>query len=149
MSSVFANRIVGCIALVLGMVVTIAGASMPFSFAGSIGPALIPVMVGIGWLLCGAYLVVRSAAVPEALDPLPSRDAALRIAMLIGIGAIHALILQHLSFMAAVGFLAFFGLWVVSDYGWLKRLIISVVLALGLGGLCIYVLEMPLPGPYL
>lgn len=148
MNSVLANRIAGGISLVLGAMVTAAGAQMPFTFAGSVGPALIPAVVGVGWVLCGGYLLLRPAAVAESLDALPDRSAATRIAVLLAIGAGHVLIMQYISFMAAVAFLAFFGLWVISDYGWLKRLVISAVLALVLGGLCVFVLDMPLPGPY-
>jgi putative tricarboxylic transport membrane protein len=140
-----ANRWTGVVAIVLGGVVTVEAARLPLTFAGSVGPALVPYIVGLGWITCGLYLLLRPDAAREVLEDWPNRQAAMRIVQIVAIGAAYVVLMTYVGYLVSTWFLLFMSLWVMSDYGWLKRLLIALPTGLAMHLLFVEALQIPLP----
>lgn len=140
-----ANRLLGAVATVAGIVVLIAALRLPFWFAGSLGPALVPTLVGGAWILCGLYLIARPVVAGDTVGPFPARDAALRAGALVGVFLLHAWLIDLIGFYGAAIILCILALRIMSTYRWWWVVLGGAALGGAIAAVAIDLLAIPFP----
>jgi hypothetical protein len=140
-----ANRIVGAATTIAGVVVLVSAVRLPFWFAGSLGPALIPTLVGSAWILCGVYLAVRPVVAGDSIGPFPNRRAAARAGALVTVFLVHAWLIDVIGFYGAAIVLCILSLRVMSNYAWWRVVLGGAAMGGAIAFIAVDLLAIPLP----
>jgi hypothetical protein len=136
----------GTVALI-GILCIVGGLMLPFHYAGSIGPAWLPLLIGVLLLVCAVAHAIVAARAKEDVE-WTDRAGWLTIAAIFGSFVVF-LVVAQLTFFA-VGAAVFIALFLTSirTYSIVKRLIVAVLSAAAIHLLFVTLLELPLPGAW-
>lgn len=129
----------------IGVLCVVGGLMLPFRYAGSIGPAWLPLVMGILLVVCAiSYWIIAVRAEEEIT--WTDRSGWLTIAGIFGSFVVF-LIVANLTFFA-LGAFVFIVMFLTSihTYSMIKRLIIAVLAAGSIHVVFVMLLQLPLPG---
>lgn len=141
-----ANRGVGVAFLTVAAILAIEGARLPQSFAGSLGPGFLPLVVGVCCAIGGLALIIwpgREGS--ETLPELPDREGATRVLLVILAFGLHVLLMGFVGYAAAAALFGFATWTVLGRFNWWMRALSAVIMAGGLYVLFALLLDVPLP----
>jgi hypothetical protein len=139
------DRIGGIIAMAMGAVALSESWRLyPLRMGILVGDHIMPGAVGCFLVLLGLGLVIRADAMAPRLR-FPHGRAALRLCSSFGILFGYWYLMDGIGYVAStfVVAIALFG--IMSEYGWMKSLLYSVVVTGSFGYLFIHLLNIPLP----
>ena len=143
----------GLLAGLFGLAVILEAASFPEMAGMAYGPEFFPILIGIGFCLCGLVLVLgdlRARLTAQAkplitLDPeLARRKALLRAAAVLGTVIAFILLVKPMGFILTLTLLLFLLLRCLAA-GWLASLLIALALPFFLHFCFTGFLRVPLP----
>lgn len=144
-SSIRSITIAAGVITLVGILCIVDGLALPFSYAGSVGPAWLPLGVGVLLIVCAIAYWIGEVRAREAIT-WTDRRGWLTIAAVFGSFVVF-LVVASLTFFAlgAFVFMVLF-LTTVNSYSIVKRLIIAALSAAAVHVLFVTLLQLPLPG---
>lgn len=129
----------------IGVVCIVGGLMLPFQYAGSIGPAWLPLLIGTLLVICAiAYAIIATRAKERV--QWTDRTGWLTIAGIFGSFIVFLVVAQLTFFALGTAVFIFLFLTSVRTYSILKRIIVATLSAVGIHLLFVTLLQLPLPG---
>ncbi|GAA5146545.1 hypothetical protein GCM10025768_05290 [Microbacterium pseudoresistens] len=143
--SIRSATIAAAITAAVGVLCIVGGLQLPFHYAGSIGPAWLPLVIGILLIVCAIAYWIGAVRADEAIT-WTDRSGWLTIGG-IYVAFIAFLVVANLTFFAlgAFVFIVLF-LTAVNSYSIVKRFVIALLSAGAIHVVFVMLLELPLPG---
>ncbi|WP_167133021.1 tripartite tricarboxylate transporter TctB family protein [Paramicrobacterium chengjingii] len=146
-SSIRTISIAALAVVLIGILCIIGGLTLPFMYAGSLGPAWLPLVIGILCIVCAVVYWFTAVRADETIN-WTDRRGWLTIGGIFGSFVVF-LIIANLTLFAlgAFVFIVLF-LTVINAYLIVKRLIIAALSAAAIHVLFVILLQLPLPGAW-
>lgn len=103
-----ADRIIGCLVILLGLtVIWLTQYMPPAARPGIPGPAVVPRFVAVALVICGLILFMRAVIIKKAVPIKFNRNALQRLAGVMGVASIAVVILSYLGFIISCSITSF------------------------------------------
>lgn len=134
--------------LLIGILCVVGGLALPFKYAGSVGAAWLPLLIGILLIVCAIAFWITELRAKESIT-WTDRQGWLTIGAVFG-SFIIFLVVADLTFFA-LGAFVFIILFLssINTYSIVKRLIVAAVSAVSIHVVFAMLLHVPLPGAWL
>ena len=129
------DRLLGIIAIILGITVTIAGSQLEAMIAlDEPGPSLFPMISGVGMAVCGLVMLLRKPKSDEPEKPFASKEGWIRMAILFAILVIYVFVgLEYVGYLISTPLLLMVLYYVLADKENKPKIWFCVLLGLVIG----------------
>ncbi len=142
------NQVAGGLLLIFSILVIIASRDLVYAVEFSPGAGFFPIWLGISLLILSLILLVRSTLLKFHMtekNPLPGRQAVLRIIAIMGSLLVSILLFERIGFLITMFLLVAFLLIFLEKYRWYSGILISVLMVSAVYGIFKILLGVALP----
>jgi putative tricarboxylic transport membrane protein len=142
------NQVVGVLLLIFSIWIITVSKDLVYTVEFSPGAGFFPIWLGISMLICSLILLLKSTIFKYDIaeeNPLPGKQALLRIVFILGSLLVSILIFERIGFIITMFFFVAFLLVFLEKYRWYTGAMISVFMVSAIYGIFKVWLNVNLP----
>ncbi len=142
------NQVASILLLILSIAVIVGSGDLVYRVEFSPGAGFFPFWLGVSLLILSLILLMKSTVLKSPLtdeNPLPGREALLRILFILGSLFVAVLLFERIGFLITMFFLSAFLLIFLEKYRWYSGILISLTMVFAVYGIFKIWLNVPLP----